>query len=264
MTTAQTVPAPSALPSRERAAILAALAAVIAIAWLYEWRLAQDMASGPMAGMDDMVMPSGPWGATDFALMLVMWWVMMTAMMLPGAAPVILTFATVNRRKRARGQPFVPTALFAAGYLLAWGAFSLAATLAQWGLDRGALLSPVMKIPDAAWGGALFLAAGLYQVTPLKGACLHQCRTPLAFVLNHWREGRWGALNTGIAHGIDCLGCCWVLMLLLFAGGVMNLAWQAAIAAFVLAEKAVPGGRWVGRAGGALMIAFGAYLLTRP
>jgi predicted metal-binding membrane protein len=220
--------------------------------------------AGSMDDMPGMAMPAmpHPWNGADAVLMAVMWAVMMIGMMVPSATPMILTFATVNRRKRARGQPFVPTAIFLAGYLIAWSGFALAATLAQWGLDRAALLSPAMRTTSATLGGALCLATGLYQFTPMKYACLETCRSPAAFVLHHWRDGAPGALRMGVAHGLYCLGCCWAVMALLFVGGVMNLLWSAALAAFVLAEKLVPAGRWFARAGGALMCGYGVYLLS--
>ncbi len=254
---------------RERLTIVAALVGVTAIAWLYLWLQARGMAgmSGPndMPGMPGMVMSAGPtpWTATHFALIFVMWCVMMVGMMVPSAAPIVLTFATVNRRKRAQGRPYAPTAVFAAGYLTAWGAFSLAATFAEWGLERAALMTPMMDTTSAILGGALFVAAGLYQFTPVKYACLEKCRSPLDFVLNHWREGRRGALSMGLRHGFFCLGCCWVVMLLMFVGGVMNLLWGAAIAAFVLVEKLGPFGQWIARISGAAMLAFGVYLLAQ-
>ncbi len=214
-----------------------------------------------MATMDDMpgiVMPFD--ASSDFA----MWWVMMLGMMLPSAAPMILTFAAVQQRRREREQPHVPTLLFVAGYLIVWGAFSLAATWAQWALQQQELLSPMMA-PATPWlGGGLFILAGAYQFTPLKYACLRHCRSPFAFVLNHWREGWSGALRMGMSHGFYCLGCCWVLMALLFAVGVMNLVWVAAIAAFVFAEKLLPGGEWIGRIGGGAMAAFGVWTLVSP
>jgi predicted metal-binding membrane protein len=219
-----------------------------------------------MPGMPDMVagamspLPAA-WSATDFVLMFAMWWVMMVGMMLPGATPLILTFATVNRRKRERGQPFLPTFAFTAGYLLVWGGFSLAATLAQWELERTALLLPSMKTGSAILGGALFVAAGIYQWTPLKHACLANCRSPLDFVINRWHDGWTGALRMGGEHGAYCLGCCAVLMALMFVGGAMNLLWAAAIAALVFVEKLSPGGEWIARASGVLMIGFGGYLL---
>ena len=257
--------APTAAPLldlmlRQRVVIAAALAGLTALCWLYLFVAAADMrAMGDMA----MPMPMEPKGAVDLVLLLLMWWVMMAGMMLPGAAPMILTFATVNRRRRARGQPYAPTALFAAGYLLAWGGFSVAATLGQWGLERLALLSPMdMTTTSARLGGLLFLAAGLYQLTPLKQACLGVCRSPFDFVVNHWRDGAVGALRMGLNHGLYCLGCCWILMALLFAGGVMNLLWVVGLAAVVLVEKLFPLGVWMARIGGVLLAAYGVGLLA--
>lgn len=245
---------------RQRVVIASALAGLTVLCWLYLFVAAADMrAMGAMA----MPMPMEPKGAVDLVLLLLMWWVMMAGMMLPGAAPMILVFATINRRRRAQAQPYAPTALFAAGYLLAWGGFSVAATLAQWGLERAALLSPMdMTATSARLGGVLFLAAGLYQLTPLKQACLLVCRSPFDFVVNHWRDGAVGALRMGISHGLYCLGCCWILMALLFAVGVMNLLWVAVLAAVVLIEKLFPLGVWMARIGGVLLAAYGIGLLA--
>ena len=245
---------------RQRVVIAAALGGLTALCWLYLFVAAADMRA--MAAMA-MPMPMEPKGAVDLVLLLAMWWVMMAGMMLPGAAPMILTFATINRRRRARAQPYAPTALFAAGYLLAWGGFSVAATLAQWGLERLALLSPMdMTTTSARLGGLLFLAAGLYQLTPLKQACLLVCRSPFDFVVNHWRDGAAGALRMGLSHGLYCLGCCWILMALLFVGGVMNLLWVAVLAAVVLVEKLFPLGVWMARIGGLLLVGYGIRLLA--
>ena len=244
----------------QRVVILAALATIAALAWLYLFLAATDMTAA-MAGMDrTMAMP--PRGATELLVLFAMWWVMMIGMMLPSVAPVILTFATVNRTRRARGEAYVPAAFFTVGYLLAWGGFSLAATLAQEALERAALLSPMdMTTNSRLLGGLLFLAAGLYQFTPVKLACLRSCRSPLDFVVNHWRDGPGGALRMGVTHGLYCLGCCWFLMLLLFVGGVMNLVWIALLAIAVLIEKLSPG-PWIGRAGGVLLAAYGIWLLA--
>jgi len=245
---------------RQRVVIVAALAGIVALAWLYLFLAADDMRTA-MAGMDRaMAMP--PRGPVDLLLLLAMWWVMMVGMMLPSVAPVILTFATVNRNRAARGEPYVPSALFTAGYLLAWVGFSLAATLVQEGLERAALLSPMdMTTNSRLLGGLLFLAAGLYQFAPVKLACLRFCRSPLDFVVNHWRDGPGGAVRMGLTHGLYCLGCCWVLMLLLFVGGVMNLLWVAFLCVVVLVEK-LSAGPWMGRIGGALMMIYGAWLLA--
>ena len=240
----------------QRAAIVAALAVLVVLCWLYLFDQAAQMAA-----MDQtMVMP--PKGPADLVLLLAMWWIMMIGMMLPSAAPMILTFAAINRGRRSRGQPYTPTALFASGYLLAWGGFSVAATLAQWALERASLLAPMaMKTTSPLLGGVLFIAAGLYQFTPLKRACLTSCRSPFDFVINHWHDGAGGALRMGVAHGLYCLGCCWILMALLFAVGAMNLVGVAALTAVVLVEKLFPAGDWIGRIAGLLLIGWGVRLL---
>ena len=237
----------------ERKVILLALVGVTAIAWFYLIAASQsvDMAAAPMADMPDMDMAvPGSW-------LFAMWWVMMLGMMLPSAAPMILTFAMVQRRRRERAQPYVPTTMFVFGYLIVWGAFSLAATAVQSTLQQYALLPATPRL-----AGPIFILAGVYQFTPLKYACLSHCRSPFAFVLNNWRDGWGGALRMGAGHGRYCLGCCWMLMALLFAVGVMNLIWVAALAAFVFAERLLPGGVWIGRIGGGAMAAFGVWLLV--
>ena len=249
--------------SRDRIVVLLALLGVTILAWLYliadRERMA-DMDMSAMPGMADMAMPM-PWSASEFALTFAMWWIMMLGMMLPSAAPTIMIVATMARRQRARGQAFAPVSVFTIGYLLVWGGFCVAATALQWGLDQAALLSPALATNSAMIGGGLFILCGLYQFTPFKYSCLRQCRSPVAFLLNHWRDGWQGALRMGVHHGLYCLGCCWVLMVLMFAVGVMNLAWVAAITVFVFAEKLLPGGIWIGRVAGALMLGFGAHLL---
>jgi predicted metal-binding membrane protein len=251
-------PLPGLLLS-QRIAILAALAGLVVLCWLYLFDEARQMAA-----MDpDMVMP--PKGAADLVLLLAMWWVMMIGMMLPSAAPMILTFAAINRNRRARSQPYTPTILFTSGYLLAWGGFSVAATTAQWALEQASLLAPMtMKTTSPLLGGFLFIAAGLYQLTPLKSTCLRFCRSPFDFVINHWRDGTVGALRMGAAHGLYCLGCCWILMVLLFAVGAMDLVWVAALTAIVLIEKLFPAGDWIARISGLLLIGWGVRLALNP
>lgn len=256
---------------RDRALIILGLAAITLLAWAYLFYLARDMSS--MADMAGMEMAASAmmtrWGPVDFILMFLMWAVMMVAMMTPSAAPMLLTFAAINRRRRERGNPYVPTGVFLAGYLLAWAAFSLAATSVQWALHSASLLSPAMAVTGPGLGpglgpvlgSVLLLAAGIFQWTPLKNACLRHCRTPMGFITNDWREGRRGALLMGLHHGGYCLGCCWALMGLLFLLGVMNLLWIAALSAFVLVEKAAPGAPWVSRITGAALVAWGVWLL---
>jgi len=247
---------PLGLLRRPRLLIGTALAAIVGLSWLYLAGIARDMAA-----MDpDMTMP--PMGARDLALLLAMWCVMMAGMMLPSAAPMILTFAAINQRRRQRGQPYVPTALFTAGYLAAWGGFSVAATLAQWALEGLALLAPMaMKTTSPLLAGSLLIAAGLYQLTPLKQVCLTHCRSPFDFLVNHWRDGAAGAWRMGWSHGLYCLGCCWILMALLFVVGAMDLLWVAGFAALVLVEKLVPIGLWIARASGVGLVTWGVWVL---
>ena len=244
-----------AVLKRDRAIVLVGLAGLSALAWAYIIALVWRMPDREMAMA--MAMPHmQTWGATEVLLTWVMWAVMMVAMMTPSAAPMILTFATISRRRQAQQGPFVSTTVFGLGYLLVWGGFSVLATLAQWGLHTAALLSPTIVITSPIVGGLLLMAAGIFQWTPLKFTCLTQCRSLLGFIMTEWREGARGALVMGLRHGSYCVGCCWVLMALLFVAGVMNLLWVAAIAAFVLVEKVLPRGELVGRvAGGVLMLA---------
>jgi predicted metal-binding membrane protein len=210
-----------------------------------------------------MAMPQArPWNVGDTAGLAVMWIVMMIAMMIPSVAPVILLFAGVSRRRRVRGVPAAPVSVFTAGYLLAWTGYAILAALIQSALHSAALLSPAMATASPLLGGGLLLVAGIYQWLPLKGACLSHCRSPLGFFSTEWREGVRGALVMGFRHGSYCVGCCWALMALLFVAGVMNLLWVAAIAGLVLAEKAVPNGRLVGRIAGVLLAGWGVWMVA--
>ena len=204
-----------------------------------------------------------PWTATEFALRLVMWAAMMVAMMVPTAAPMTLVYAAVARKAAAQNNPLAPTFVFVAGYIAMWSLFSVVATAAQRALDQLALLSPMMVSNSALLGSALLIGAGVYQLTPLKQACLRHCRAPAQFLSQHWHTGTAGAFRMGLRLGAYCLGCCWVLMGLLFVGGVMNLLWIAAIAAFVLLEKTIPFGEAGGWFGGAAMILAGLVSLAR-
>jgi predicted metal-binding membrane protein len=238
--------------------VLAALAGVTGLSWLYLVVMARGMESGPM-----LMLELRPWTPAHFGMMFAMWAIMMVGMMLPSATPATLVYTAVARKAAREGTPVAPVAAFVLGYLTMWTLFSAGATVAQWGLERAALLSPMLVSNSAVLGGALLVAAGAYQLTPWKDACLEHCRSPAHFVAQHWRPGTGGALRMGMEHGAYCLGCCWVLMGLLFFGGVMNLLWIAAIALFVLLEKVLPfgagGGRWAGYA----MITAGALVLAR-
>jgi predicted metal-binding membrane protein len=186
-----------------------------------------------------------------------MWAVMMVAMMVPTAVPMTLVYAAVARKAARESRPVAPTFVFVSGYLVMWGAFSVVATTAQRGLDQLSLLSPAMVSASPLLGGALLVCAGVYELTPYKRACLTHCRAPAHFISQHWREGPGGAFRLGLALGAYCLGCCWILMGLLFVGGVMNLLWVAAIATFILLEKTIPMGEIGGRVAGAMMILIG-------
>ncbi|MDA0264309.1 MAG: DUF2182 domain-containing protein [Chloroflexi bacterium] len=246
---------------RDRAVVIAGVVAVSAIAWAYTIYLAQinaDMGSSMGIAMGN----TRSWSGVDFALMFVMWAVMMVAMMVPSAAPMILLFATVNRRRQEQSRPYVSTGVFLAGYLVIWSVFAAGATLGNWGLHQASLLSSMAGGSSSGYlGGGLLLLAGVFQWSRLKYVCLTQCRSPLSFLMADWREGTSGAFKMGLHHGRYCLGCCWVLMALLFVLGVMNLVWIAALAAFVLAEKVAPAGEKLSRATGALLVGWGAWVL---
>jgi predicted metal-binding membrane protein len=274
---------------RDRAIVIAGLLTVIALSWMYillgagmgmsaldmssvrlPWQTSSDMAMSDQSNGSDMhqgqgmgaMMQPTVWTPGYALLMLIMWWVMMMAMMLPSASPMMLLFARVNRMQKAQGAPFVPTLVFAAGYLVAWGIFSLIAVGLQWMLERLGLLSAMLGSTSALLGGIVLILAGLYQFTPLKHACLRHCRSPFQFVTHHWRTGTLGAFRMGIEHGGFCLVCCWFLMALLFVGGIMNLYWIIGIALFVLLEKTVPAGHRLGYATGAGLLLWGAWITT--
>jgi predicted metal-binding membrane protein len=213
---------------------------------------------------------SSEWTLGYTLLMFAMWWLMMIAMMLPSAAPIILLHATVTRKQlkpdnnpaplASSRQLLQSTTAFVGGYLVVWGAFSLVAVFAQWLLDRHALLSPMMTSTSLLLGSGLLLAAGVWQLTPLKTVCLHHCRSPISFVSMYWHPGIRGAIGMGIKHGTYCLGCCWFLMTLLFYAGVMNLIWISGLALLVLIEKLIPCGDLVGKVIGISLIVWGTWL----
>jgi predicted metal-binding membrane protein len=282
----------TAVLKRDRLVVIAALLTVIVLAWAYILTGAgvgmagfeagtttgapagtagadHDMdsregASDAMQEVGVAAMAPMAWSPGYAVLMFFMWWIMMMAMMLPSATPMILLFALINRKQRENGAPYVPTGIFAAGYLLVWGAFSLVAVTAQWGLGRIGLLSSMLASTSVLLGAGLLIAAGIYQLTPLKHACLRHCRSPIFFIGHHWRPGNMGALRMGVEHGAFCTGCCWFMMALLFYGGVMNLYWIVGLAVFVLLEKTIPAGHWLGSITGGFLIAWGgALMLTR-
>jgi predicted metal-binding membrane protein len=249
---------------RDRLIAVTGLTAITVLAWVYMIHAAGSTANMDGSGMQGMSMPvMQTWRLNDFLLTFLMWVVMMAGMMMPSAAPMILAFLAVKRRRQADPASLTATLFFVLGYLAAWVLFSAAATLLQWGLHTANLLSPAMAVANPFFNGTLLLLAGAYQFTPLKNACLSSCRTPLGFLITEWRDGARGAFTMGARHGRYCVGCCWLLMALLFAVGVMNLLWGAIIAVMVLFEKVARGGQWMSRAIGLLAMAWGAWLLVQ-
>ncbi len=264
------------LLKRDRRIVVAAIIVLTTVAWVYLIWLARNMT---MAGTSMPVMPVMPgmnmgaamtpilraWTVGDFTFIFLMWAIMMVGMMTPSATPMILIYARVARQSALDGKPLAATGWFACGYLLSWTTFSLVAALAQGLLERSAFLTPMMAAASSRIGGFVLIAAGLYQCTPLKEACLRHCQSPFAFIQSQggFKKGIVGSIRPGMRHGFYCIGCCWMLMALLFAGGVMNIAWIAAIAIFVLIEKAIPSGRIIVRVAGAGMAFAGVWFLVR-
>ena len=270
---------------RDRLVVVIALIAVIVLSWVYVLagagmgmsafemtRMTQpvgviDSTQPSMQGMSmggtavGGTMVTGAWTVGYAVVIFFMWWVMMFGMMLPSAAPLLLLFARMMRKEKDKGAPYVPTGVFALGYVIMWAAFSAIATGAQWGLEASGLLSGIMVGTSAVLGAGLLIAAGVWQLTPWKNACLRHCRSPIGFLSAHWRPGRTGAFKMGLVHGAFCLGCCWFLMALLFYGGVMNLYWIIGLALYILIEKLLPAGARIGQLTGVILIAWGATLL---
>jgi predicted metal-binding membrane protein len=248
--------------ARKQRAVAVGLVLIVALAaWAFTIHRAQVMDVMEAAMQRDMNMSmngmEASWTLPDAALVLAMWAAMMAAMMLPGTAPMISAFATINARRRERGAAFVPTSAFVLGYLLVWVGLSAIATGLQYVLQRAELLTTMMQSSSYWLSAGLFLFAGAYQFSPLKDRCLALCRSPDGFVLSEWRDGVSGAVVMGVRHGLFCAGCCAGLMLLLFAVAVMDLRWVVLLAAIVTGEKLLPGSRlWKGGIGLA-MIAIG-------
>lgn len=262
----------TAVLRRESVVVGTALVVLVLLAWLYVWRgagmgmTALDMTTltlfphthpEPMPGM---MPPPYVW-----LVSLTMWWVMMIAMMTPGAAPLILLYSRVQQHAASQSSAvrYASPLLLAAGYLVAWLTFSLLATALQYAFQRLGLISSMVLWSKSAWLSATVLVgAGVYQLSPLKQACLRHCRGPTDFLMRHSRPGRWGALVMGLEHGAWCVGCCWTLMLLLFIGGVMNVVWIALLTLLVLIEKLAPGGAATARLSGAVLILWGLVTLA--
>lgn len=268
-------PAPTHLEralARDTLIISASLALLVAGAWWYVLRLADGMDMGGMDMTGFQMLSTGwrmvmapatvAWSVRDFILMFAMWTVMMAGMMMPSASPLIVLYARVGRQAARDGRTVAATGWFASGYLVAWTAFALGATTAQWALQRAALLSPDMTAAGALAGAIVLIAAGAYQWTSLKDICLTHCQSPITFLQRHggFRRDAAGAISLGIRHGAYCIGCCWMLMALLFVGGVMNLAWIAGLSILVLLEKVTPIGRTIARVAGLALIVAGLVL----
>jgi predicted metal-binding membrane protein len=249
-----------ALLRKDRQIVLVTLAGLIILSWAYLVLIARQMGSPGMGELPAMTMEPEKWGLQIAFAVFMMWLIMMVGMMLPSAAPMILLNAALLRKSKVAQPVQSFTNLFLLGYLASWTIFSVTATASQWWLADMQLVSPMMKGTSAVLNGSVLIAAGAYQWLPLKQACLRHCRTPAVFLAQHRRPGASGALLMGLHHGAYCVGCCWVLMLLLFVGGVMNLLWIAFLAAFVLIEKLLPFGVHFGRIGGAIMIIAGVVL----
>ncbi|MDZ4739062.1 MAG: DUF2182 domain-containing protein [Alphaproteobacteria bacterium] len=235
--------------------IVALAAVVIASALAWWWLIAAHGGmSTPDAGMD--AMPAMGWTPAYAVSMFVMWTIMMVAMMLPSALPMILLHARTAKDSR------FATVAFASAYLAVWTGFSALATIAQWLLSEIGVLNEAMQLHSNVLAAVLLAGAGIYQLTPLKQLCLSHCRAPLTFLMQHWRPGVYGAIRMGLAHGAYCVGCCWFIMALLFAGGVMNLIWIALLAAFVMAERLLPFGDLVGKMAGVGAMGLAVYVLA--
>ena len=259
-----------AAPGRDRVVVIWTLATVVLLAWIFLWLEAvamYAMGSGPgiLASLGAVVMPimpmGGPWTVGWLGLTFLMWTVMMAGMMLPSAAPAILLYGALAKGNAERGSVLPSVWIYTSGYLAVWTGFSLVVTLLQAWLQSSGLVNEMMVSSSLPLSAAILIAAGLYQWLPAKDACLEKCRDPLQTLLFRWHPGASGAFRMGFENGVFCTGCCWALMLLLFAAGVMNLLWVAALTVYVLVEKLMPGGRIAGRVAGLALVAFGGSML---
>jgi predicted metal-binding membrane protein len=267
---------------RERLLVAASLTALFLLSWLFLLYLAREMETMEGAAARMMGMPTqdalaarlaaalSPGAAAladasvSFALVALMWAVMMVGMMLPSAAPTILLFSVLEGKRDVAGGTGGRTSFFVAGYFAIWSLFSVAAAGVQTSLSHAGLISMEMAARSSLLAGAILVGAGVYELTPLKDRCLTHCRSPLEWIPQHMRSGRGGVFRMGIEHGAYCVGCCWMLMLLLFVGGVMNLVWVAFLAGLVLVQKVLRGGAIAAKLSGAILILFGAFVILRP
>ena len=254
---------------RDRVVVMISLALVVVVAAAYTLAgVGMNMSALTMTRMaiemPGMAMQPVGWTPVYALVVFMMWCVMMVAMMLPSAAPMVLIHTAIGRKQEKAKPPLGATALFVTGYLTVWMAFSLVATAAQWSLESLGIVTGMMEVASPAVAGLVLISAGLYQLTPLKGACLRHCQHPLTFIIQHWRPGKTGAFHMGLDHGSYCLGCCLFLMSLLFVGGIMNLIWIAGIAVYVGIEKFAVGHRWLTIATGVTLTAAGLLMIASP
>jgi len=242
---------------KEQLSAFFCLTIVILISWAYMLHMGWRM---PGIEREMILACVCQWGPGDIVHSFIMWAAMMVAMMFPSAMPMILMFTTINQQQRETQRPLIPTGLFVLGYFLVWTAYSVFAAIVQWGLHVAALLNHTLVITSPLLSGVLLVAAGVFQWTPFRDACMLKCRSPLGFLMAEWREGRFGALIMGLKHGLNCVGCCWLLMLLSFVLGVMNMVWMAIVTIFMLVEKAYPGSQWVSRTTGLVLVVWGLWV----
>lgn len=243
-----------AILSRDRTIVLVGIGALTFVSWFYTIQMSLDLSHVAMGHHGH--------AHEGFSYTFIMWAVMMIAMMTPTATPMLLTFARINRKRRDRGQPYVATAVFLAGYLVIWTLFSALAAYTQMELQAIDLVDAMLASSSPIFSGILLVVAGVFQWTPLKQACLQHCRTPVSFILTDWKEGTIGALSMGLKHGAFCTVCCWFLMALLFVLGAMNILWMALITGITLVEKVVPWGDKFSRAAGVVLALWGGLILA--
>jgi Predicted metal-binding integral membrane protein len=246
---------------KDRFIVLTALSLICVLSWLYIIYLYNQMYPMNMHALFFAMPMTSQWSWTDFVLLFLMWFVMMIAMMTPSVTPLVLIFTLINRKRQQQQNPYVPSGYLLCGYFFVWAAFSLLATLLQWLLQRVALLNPEMVTTSKVLGGIILITAGLFQFTPLKNTCLRNCRSPLSFIHQYWKDGKAGAFGMGMRNGIYCLGCCWIIMILLFVSGIMNILWIAIITLFVVIEKVLPSAKVVSSIAGILLIVLGIIIL---
>ena len=255
----------SALPAlshKDKSIVYIGIIAIMLMAWLYLFSIVEQhshmdmtMMSMPQTALSDHI------DLYNFLILFLMWSVMMIAMMSPSILPATTVFSAFNKHKKAQQQPYVKTYIFVVGYLAAWVACSVLFALMQLGLSTAGVLDSAMKSNNLLLSGSILLVAGVYQWTPLKEVCLKHCRSPLGFFIERWREGYRGAIYMGLRYGLFCVGCCWLLMTIMFAVGAMNILWMVILSIFVLTEKIFPASKIVGNIAGILLICWAGYLL---